>query len=89
MVGVGFAYVAPEIVKFRSFICGMDLDKCDVYSLGLCVLENITGMPVSLLKRELNTIKTNNEKYLRGYSPSLRAILTKMVYSDPTKRPTA
>lgn len=57
---MAFAYAAPEIIKFRSFIQGLEFDKCDIYSLGLCILENITGMPVSLLKRDYKAIKAGN-----------------------------
>jgi hypothetical protein len=46
-------------------------------------------MPVSILKKDLKTIKANNEKYLKGYSRALRNILIKMVSLDPTKRPTS
>ena len=35
-------YIAPELIEY--YIDGAtDLSKCDVYSLGLTILENITG----------------------------------------------
>lgn len=67
---------------------GLQYEKCDVFSLGLCILENITGIPVLMLRRDLKSIKTHKEKYLKGYSPMLRNLLTKMISLDPQKRPT-
>lgn len=57
---LAFNYAAPEILEFRSFIQGLNFEKCDVYSLGLCILENLTGISVSILKRDLKFIKKNN-----------------------------
>lgn len=80
---LAFNYAAPEILKYRSFIQGLNFEKCDVYSLGLCILENLTGISVRILKRDLQFIKKNNEKYLKGYSPMLKNLLMKMISMDP------
>jgi hypothetical protein len=49
----------------------------------------MTGMPINILKRDLKTIRKNNEKYLRGYSHSLRSLIIRMIALDPKKRPTS
>lgn len=35
---MAFSYAAPEIMKFRSLLAGLQFDKCDIYSLGICIL---------------------------------------------------
>lgn len=86
---IAFNYCAPEIIEYRSFIQGLQFEKCDIFSLGLCILENITGLAVNILKQHLKLIRTNSEKYLKGYSPALRNLLIRMISLDPSKRPTA
>lgn len=53
------AYSAPEIIKYRKLLDGLDLHKCDIYSLGISILENITGIPVSILIKNLRSIRKN------------------------------
>ena len=88
-VKMAYAYSAPEIINYRKLLTGLDLHKCDIYSLGICVLENITGIPVTILGRELGKVRKNSEKYLKGYSRALRNLLLRMVDSNPSKRPNA
>lgn len=84
-----YSYCAPEIITYRKLLTGLNLHKGDIYSLGLCVLENITSIPVTILLRELGQIRRNSEKYLKGYSPALRSLLMRMVNPNPSKRPDA
>jgi serine/threonine protein kinase len=39
----GWAYLAPEIKRFSTLIEGLDMRQSDIYSLGMCLLENIVG----------------------------------------------
>jgi hypothetical protein len=38
-------YLPPELKEFQSFLAGIDFGKCEVYSLGMAILENISAMP--------------------------------------------
>ncbi len=38
-------YLSPELKEFQSFLEGIDFSKCEVYSLGIAILENISSMP--------------------------------------------
>ena len=60
-----------------------------MYSLGFCILENITGIPASILINNLKDLRKNSENFLKGYTPALRNLLASMVSSDPHKRPDA
>lgn len=35
---LAFSYIAPELLEFGSFIQGLEYDKCDIFSLGICLL---------------------------------------------------
>ena len=35
---VSFAYQAPEIIVYRKLLTGLNLHKCDIYSLGISIL---------------------------------------------------
>lgn len=80
-----FSYAAPEILSYHRWMQGLDLLRADMYSLGICILENLTQTPVHILN--LKRIRRNTEKYLRGYSHALRTFIMKMVSIEPRNRP--
>ena len=82
---MNFAYTAPEILTFRKLLTGLNLQKADMYSLGMCIIENLTAMPVYLL--DTKKLRKNSEHYLKGYSHALRTLLVKMISLDPNARP--
>ena len=57
---IAFSYAAPELVEYKTFIQGLSFEKCDVFSLGLCILENITGISVNILRRDLKAVRNNH-----------------------------
>ena len=36
-------YVAPEIRNFSTLLEGLNFAQADIYSLGMCLIENILG----------------------------------------------
>ena len=82
---MNFAYTAPEIISYRKLLTGLNLQKADMYSLGLCIIENLSGLPIYLL--DLKKLRKNSEKYLKGYSHALRTILIRMINPVPSNRP--
>jgi len=76
------AYIAPEIIQFKAYLEGLDFYAADIYSLGVCVIENLTG-------RRVGGKMKNWMHYLHGFSPAFMRILLRMVSLDPKKRPKA
>jgi serine/threonine protein kinase len=66
---------------------GLDLSKSDIYSLGMCLIENMLGD--RYFPREGKAFRIHIQKHLHGYSPALIKTLQRMVSVDPSKRPTA
>lgn len=80
-------YLAPEL---SGFFLEADLAKCDVYSLGVAVLENMTGTYSVHVDSRTADVKTMR-KLLRcnfQYSPGLKRLVEKMVSINHLKRPT-
>lgn len=79
-------YLAPEL---SGFYLEADLMKCDVYSLGVVVLENMTGISTSYPESKTSDVKAM-KRLLKGsfqYSPGLKRLVDKMVSLNPLKRP--
>jgi serine/threonine protein kinase len=83
----GWLYLAPEIKNYSCLLEGLDFSQADIYSLGMCVIENLLGE--RYFPREGRALRSYLQKYLNGYSPSLVRTLMGMVSSDPRKRPQA
>lgn len=77
--------MAPEIKHYSCLLEGLDFGQADIYSLGMCVIENLVGE--RYFPREGRALRVYLQKHLHGYSPSLVRTLMNMVSSDPRKRP--
>jgi serine/threonine protein kinase len=79
-------YLAPEL---SGFYLDADLMKCDVYSLGVLALENMTGKEIANVEARTTDVK-EMRRILRcsfQYSPGLKRLVEKMVSINPLKRP--
>lgn len=83
----GWTYLAPEIRNYAYLLEGLDFASADIYSLGMCVIENLLGD--RYFPREGRALRVHLQKHLHGYSPSLVRTLLGMVSLDPRKRPRA
>lgn len=83
-------YLAPEVCGFYLDEV-IDVHRCDIYSLGLVLLENLTGSFSSYSENKASDVKAMR-RLLKGsfhYSPSLKRLILRMTSLDPLKRPTA
>jgi serine/threonine protein kinase len=60
--------------------------QCDIYSLGMCIIENLIGE--KYFPREGKALRLYVQKHIHGYSPSFMKTVMRMISHDPTKRPT-
>lgn len=80
-------YVAPELLHFKGYWLGLNLLKADIYSLGICVIENLVD--AKCMQFGYVKLKHLLERNMQGYSPALRKTLLRMVNTDPQQRPQA
>lgn len=80
-------YLAPEIKYFHQYLNGLSFDKCDIYSLGMCLMENLMGSSYRHLSHK--AMMKQAERHLQSYSPALMKTLMRMIKLDPSKRPSA
>lgn len=83
----GWNYSAPELKTFYPLIEGLDMLQSDIYSLGMCIIENLVGE--KYFPREGRALRLYIQKHIHGYSPLFMKTVMRMVSHDPFKRPTA
>lgn len=79
-------YQPPEIIAGSEYS-----EKCDVWSLGVCLYAMITGsLPFSTQNRDFRVLiqEATQKKYHPKLSPNLVDLLKKMFEVSPSKRPT-
>jgi Protein kinase domain len=89
IIGSGFAgkynYVSPEQLGLFG---GVVTPKSDIYSLGLVMVEALTGRPVDMGGSQVEVIeKRRKVPDLGTVEPKFRPLLEKMLQPDPAERP--
>lgn len=83
-------YMAPEFLEME--VDRSKLTKADIFSLGLTIYEaaSLRVLPKnSLDDPNYENIKRGKLPYLNYYSEDFNNLITNMVHSDPSQRPTA
>jgi len=89
IIGGGFAgkynYVSPEqLGLFGGNVTG----KSDIYSLGLLLVEALTGQPINMGGSQVDVVeKRRRVPDLGGIDLRVRPLLEKMLQPDPANRP--
>ncbi|XP_076046860.1 wee1-like protein kinase 2 [Oratosquilla oratoria] len=66
-----------------------NLQKADIFALGLTLYEAARGQPLPLNGEEWHTIRSGELQVPAGYSSDIFLLLQQMVHPEPTLRPTA